>query len=73
MKDVIDALLLAAVYHHGAHVDLDSQILYRSQRSRYFLGPGSAFAGDFCFLRLALRKKSYWRKQGQHSGQPDDS
>jgi len=27
---------------------------------------------DFCFLRPALRKKAYWRKQGQHSGQPDD-
>src|SRR6266576_644545 len=58
MKSVIDALLLPTTYHYRAHVHLDSQNLDRSQRSRDFLRPGSAFAGDSCFLRMALRKKA---------------
>src|SRR5580765_6454932 len=58
MKDVIDALLLATTYHYRAHVHFNSQNLDRSQRSRHFLCPGSAFAGDSGFLRLALGKKA---------------
>ena len=67
MNDIIDALLLPAAHNHGAHVDFDSQILDRSQRTCDLLTPGSAFAGYVCFLRHGQR-----RKQGQHYGQPDD-
>ena len=67
MNDVIDALLLPAAHHHRAHVDFHSQVLDRRQRTGDLLTPGSAFAGYVCFLRHGQR-----RKQGQHTGQPND-
>src|SRR5580704_15639112 len=72
MNDIIDALLLPAAHHYGAHVDFDSQVLDRCQRSRDLLTPGSAFAGYIRFLRPALRNNAERRKQGQHSSQPDN-
>ena len=57
MNDIIDALLLSAVYDYRTHVHFHAEILDRSQRTRDLLTPGSAFAGYMCFLRPNERRR----------------
>src|ERR1700747_602020 len=71
MSDIIDALLLPASHDHGARIYFDPQILDSRQRTRDLLTPGSAFAGNPCFLRPSQRRKARRRKQSQSNGQPD--